>query len=192
MSPPPTDAPVSPCLPAPPDLGVSTWFRQEVHPHDAQLKAYLRGSFPAVRDVEDVVQESYLRIWKAKALHPIDSAKAFLFQVARHLALDHVRRNKINPVDQRDDLQDLHVAQTAPSVLEQLSEQEKFRFLTEAIAELPPRCRAVILLCKVRGYTHRQTAAELQISEKTVNEQVLRGVKRLGEILRARGLDSQF
>ena len=31
------------------------WFNNEVHAHDAQLRAYLRLSFPSVRDVEDVV-----------------------------------------------------------------------------------------------------------------------------------------
>jgi DNA-directed RNA polymerase specialized sigma24 family protein len=71
--------------------GQTRWFTEEVHPHDASLKAYLRGSFPSVRDVDDVVQESYLRIWKARAIHPISSARAFLFRIARHLALDTLR-----------------------------------------------------------------------------------------------------
>src|SRR5687767_3921161 len=57
----------------------SQWFADEVHVHESQLKSFLRGSFPAVRDVDDVVQESYLRIWKARAAQPIDSARAFLF-----------------------------------------------------------------------------------------------------------------
>lgn len=63
------------------------WFANEVHAHASQLKAYLRGAFPSVRDVDDVVQESYLRIWKARAIHPIESAKTFLFTIARRVAL---------------------------------------------------------------------------------------------------------
>lgn len=54
----------------------SKWFKEEVHLHDGQLKSWLKGTFPSVRDVDDVVQESYLRIWKAKATEPINSAKA--------------------------------------------------------------------------------------------------------------------
>lgn len=38
----------------------SAWFTDEVQPHDVSLKAYLRGSFLTVRDVDDIVQESYL------------------------------------------------------------------------------------------------------------------------------------
>src|SRR5688500_14989442 len=40
------------------------WFVDEVHTHDIALKRYLRSSFPALHDVEDIAQESYLRIWK--------------------------------------------------------------------------------------------------------------------------------
>jgi RNA polymerase sigma-70 factor (ECF subfamily) len=63
------------------------------------LKAWIAGQFPAVKaDVEDVVQESYLRIWKVRLHRPIASAKAFLFTIARHLALDQIRRGKISPI----------------------------------------------------------------------------------------------
>jgi RNA polymerase sigma-70 factor (ECF subfamily) len=76
------------------------WFADEVHRHELALKAYLRGSFPSVRDIDDVVQESYLRVWRARLAHPIHSTKSFLFQVARHLALDLVRRDRVSPIDQ--------------------------------------------------------------------------------------------
>src|SRR5438876_12279709 len=60
----------------------SRWFAAEVHAHERSLRAYLRGAFPSVRDVDDVVQESYVRVWKARLAHPIQSARSFLFQVA--------------------------------------------------------------------------------------------------------------
>ena len=68
------------------------WFTEEVQPDGPQLRSYLRGSFPTVRVLDDVVQESCLRVWKSRATRPIQSAKAFLFAVARRLALDLVRR----------------------------------------------------------------------------------------------------
>ena len=71
------------------------WFTEQVQPHDANLRGYLRGSFPAMDEVDDVVQESYLRLWKARAVQPIKSGKAFLFRVARNLALDLLRRRRL-------------------------------------------------------------------------------------------------
>jgi len=68
----------------PHDASRARWFEEQVQPQGAQLKSYLRGSFPSIEDVDDIVQESYLRIWKARAAQPIESARAFLFRVARN------------------------------------------------------------------------------------------------------------
>ena len=54
------------------------WFTEEVHRHERSVRSYLHHSFPAVREVEDLVQESCLRVWRAKSARPIQSAKAFL------------------------------------------------------------------------------------------------------------------
>src|SRR5687768_13764521 len=58
---------------------------------------------------KDVVQECYLRIWKAKAQQPIVSAKAFLFRVARNVVLDGLRRSYISPIAPVGDLAALAV-----------------------------------------------------------------------------------
>lgn len=168
------------------------WFAEQVHPHDSRLKAYLRGSFPAVRDVDDVVQESYLRLWKARALHPVQSAQAFLFTVARNVALDLLRRNRNSPIVAVGDLSALPVLEEGPGVVGAVSAEEKVRLLAKVLATLPPRSRDVIMLCKLQGLTHREAAARLGIAEKTVDEHLLRGLKRLGEQLRRHGGADHF
>ena len=168
------------------------WFADEVHPHDAQLKAYLRGSFPAVRDVDDVVQESYLRIWKARAAEPIQSAKAFLFQVARHLALDFVRRERNSPIERTSDLGALHVVDTKPGVVETIGRAEKIRLLADAIDALPSRCREIFILRRLKCIPQKDVAARLGLSERTVEVQVLRGLRKCEDYLRARGVRGLF
>jgi RNA polymerase sigma factor (sigma-70 family) len=170
----------------------SRWFANEVQAHEASLRSYLHGSFPRVRDVDDVVQESYLRIWRTRAAEPIRSARAFLFRVARNIALDLVRRNKNSPITAVGDLAELPVIEDKRGVAETISIDEKVALLADAIAALPPRCRQVVMLCKLKGLTHREAAAELGISERTVDEQILRGLKRLDEELRKRGVSSCF
>ena len=164
------------------------WFAEEVHPHDAQLKAYLRSAFPTVREVDDVVQESYLRIWRSRAVQPIHSAKAFLFKVARHVALNLVNRQRGSPVIGVGDLEALTVMDTRPGVVETVSRNDKLRFLVLALATLPPRCREITVLRKLKGLPQKEVAARLGIAEKTVEEQVARGVKRCEEYLRRRGI----
>ncbi len=164
------------------------WFAQEVQPHDAQLKAYLRHAFPAVRDVEDLVQESYLRIWRSRAAQPIHSAKAFLFRVARNLALNLVDRQRASPVVVVGDLARLPVLEDRPGIVETVGKNEKLQLLVQALATLPPRCREITVLRKLKGIPQKQIAADLGIAEKTDEEQVARGVKRCEEYLRRRGV----
>ena len=164
------------------------WFADEVHPHDAQLKAYLRRSFPAIFDVEDVVQESYLRIWTSRAAQPIHSAKSFLFKVARHVALNLVQRQRTSPVVMVENLSALPVLEDRPGVAETVGKDEKLRLLVQALADLPPRCREITILRKLKGVPQREIATQLGIAEKTVEEQVSRGVRRCEHYLRRRGV----
>jgi len=164
------------------------WFAEEVRSHDLTLKAYIRGSFPAVRDVDDVVQESYLRVWRARTARPIASAKAFLFQVARRLAIDSVRRERHHFVGDARDLDAAAVSRARPEVDPTAIAEERARLLADAIETLPGRCREIFILRKLQDFSQRDTAARLGLSERTVEVQVARAMKRCGEYLRRRGV----
>jgi RNA polymerase sigma factor (sigma-70 family) len=166
----------------------SEWFRDEVHRHEPSLRSYLHGAFPAVRDVDDVVQESFLRIWRARASQPIRSARGFLFQVARRLAIDLVRRDRVSPVDRGTDLATIEVADEAVDAASALSTQEKIRLLADALEDLPAKCREVVVLRKIQFLSQRETAERLGLSERTVESQLARGIRRCEQYLRRRGL----
>ncbi|MGH7958299.1 MAG: RNA polymerase sigma factor [Opitutaceae bacterium] len=182
-----------PIAPEPsPSVDQSRWFAEEVHAHDASLKSYLRGSFPTVRDVDDVVQESYLRIWKARAAQPIRSARAFLFTVARRLALDSIRRERTSLIDAVGDLSRLRVLYERPDAAEAAGMQEKIRLLADAVESLPARCREVVVLRKIQGIPQKEVATMLSLSEKTVESHFTRGMKRCEAHLRERGVCGLF
>lgn len=168
------------------------WFTEEVHSHDAQLKSYLRGAFPSVRDVDDVVQESYLRIWKVRATQPIRSAKAFLFTVARNLALKVVRKNGNAPFVPLSDLAALRVMDEEGNAAEAACVQEKIDLLADAVMALPPGCREIIILRKLQGLPQKEVARQLGLSERTVESQVRIGVRRCLAYLQRRGLTNFY
>ena len=169
------------------------WFSEEVQPHEPSLRAYLRASFPSVAvDIDDVVQTSYLRIWRKRAEEPIQSAKAFLFTIARHLAVDLIRREQRSPIESVGDLATLDVIDEKASTADTVSHAERVRLLVEAIDALPPRCREVMILRKLKFLPQREVAERLGISEAGVEIQLTRGLARCRDHLRQRGIASFY
>ena len=164
------------------------WFVEQVHPHDAHLKAYLRSSFPSVRDLDDVVQESYFRVWHRQVSRPIESVKAFLFKVARHIALDELRHERRSPIRPVADLAMLGVAEETPTSAETACTNEEISALLDAIDVLPGRCRDIFILRKLHGVSQKEIARRMGISEKTIEVQIGRGTLRCEQFLRQRGI----
>lgn len=162
------------------------WFAEDVYAHDSSLKTYLRGSFPSVRDVDDLVQESYLRVWQARAKQPIRSAKAFLFTVARRLALDFVRHEHRSPIIGVTDLDQLFVLNKAPDAADAAATSQEIELLVEAMDSLPARCREIFLLRRIQGVSQKDIAVRLGLSEQTVQVQAARGLRKIEEYMTRR------
>jgi RNA polymerase sigma-70 factor (ECF subfamily) len=180
---------VTPTIPEQAPAAVRTdagWFAQEVHAHEASLRGYLKSAFPAMRDVDDIVQESFLRIWRRRAVEPVRSAKAFLFRVARNLALNTVRRERRSPIRPVTDFDALFVLDDRPNAAEAASREQELEMLVEAIEALPARCREIFILRRLQGVSQKEIAARLGLSEQTVQVQAARGLRRCEEHLRRR------
>ena len=174
----------------PPPTDQARWFAEEVHPHRSASRAYVQRAFPSVRDVDDVVQDSLLRIWTTRASRQIGCARAFLFKIARNRALDLLRHDQASPFVGVRDLAALSVAEDAPPPSDALSTTEQIELVADAIADLPDRCREIVVLRKLSGLSQREVATRLGLSERTVEVQVARGARRCAEFLRRRGLSA--
>lgn len=166
----------------------SRWFSEEVLPHEASLRAYLRARFPSLRDFDDLVQESYARLLKARERGVVSSTKSFLFATARNAALDLFRRRHVVAIDGIANLEHLPVLEDSPGAAEILNHQQELLLLAEAVESLPARCRQVLVLQKIDGLSYKEIGARLGISENTVNAQLTLGVMRCREYLRRRGV----
>lgn len=181
------DAPRTESSPASP-AALNEWFAVEVHPHESHLRSYLRRAFPTVRDVDDVVQESYLRLWRKQRAQPMESARAFLFRIARNFAIDLLREDRRAPAADLGISGVETVVDDGAETLEQIRARELEEILTDALDALTARHRQIVTLCKLQCLPHAAVAARLGISEKTVNEHLYRGLQRLGDELRRRGV----
>jgi RNA polymerase sigma factor (sigma-70 family) len=164
------------------------WFTQELLPHEPMLRAWLRNRFPSLPDIDDLVQEAYTRVLRARAAAPIASPKAFLFATARNVALDLCRREQVAGLQSITEMEKQSVLEDVPGALETVSRHQELELLTQAIQSLPERCRQVLTLRKIYGLSQKEIAAQLGISEHTVEAQVGNGMRRCADFLARYGL----
>lgn len=172
----------------PNDSEQTRWFVEEVQAHEPSLRSWLRGLFPSLPDMDDVVQESYVRLIRAREAGKISHAKAYLFTTARNAARDFFRRRKIVSIEAVGDMADSNVLDDRPGVADAVSKQQELDLLAEAVRGLPDRCRQTLTLRLLYGLSHKEIAAELKVSEHTVKAQLAKGMRRCAEFFEDHGL----
>lgn len=155
----------------------STWFVDEVLPHETDLRNWIAKRFSVITDVDDLVQEAYARLIKTHESGPIVNPRAFLFVVTRNLAMNRIRRyNK--GVAKTDDFDPINVVDQSIIPSEEAAQSEEVQILIQAIQSLPDRCRQVMTLRKIYGLTQKEVSKVLGISENTVETQGTIGLKK--------------
>jgi RNA polymerase sigma-70 factor (ECF subfamily) len=166
----------------------SRWFAEEIQPHEPALRAWLRNRFPSLSDIDDLIQETYAKLFRARKAGKISETRPYLFATARNTASGICRHNRIIPFEPLAETDGLNVVEEKPRVDEAVSRDQELAMLAEAISVLPTRCRQVLTLRKLHGLSHREIARQLGISENTVNAHAALGVLRCREYLQARGV----
>jgi RNA polymerase sigma-70 factor (ECF subfamily) len=165
----------------------SRWFTAELAPHEQSLRAYLRGLVNP-SEIDDIVQETYVRLLRAHERGSITSPRGLLFATARNAARDLFRRRTTANTISVADVADSRVIDNAPNAAENASRHQETDLLAAAIAELPPRCREILVLRKFENLSHREIAKKLGISEHTVESQLTKGLHRCVEFFARHGL----
>jgi RNA polymerase sigma factor (sigma-70 family) len=136
------------------------------------LRRRVRSSF----DVQDLAQETYLRLLRTRDLSEVRNPQAYLLQVAKHVALewcDRQPRSDSTVVLDEDMLVDNQLPEL--EVDARLSQQR----LEKTLASLSPMMRAVVLLRLRDERSYQEIAADLRISERQVRRYLARGYERL-------------
>lgn len=164
------------------------WFAEEVQPCEPTLRAYLQRRFPTLGEVDDVVQESYLKLLRQRTAGNFRFARGTLFTVARNLALDIFRRRRRAPFVADAGHLARQVPVESPGIAEAACLDQELALLAEALEALPPQCREVLTLRKFHGLSHREISRRLGLSERRVNHEVGNGIRRCADYLQARGI----
>jgi RNA polymerase sigma-70 factor (ECF subfamily) len=166
----------------------SRWFAENLQPHEQAVRAYLTFRYPWLRDQDDVLQESYVRVLRARKAGLIKDTRAFLFTTARNAAIDLFRRRSRYEHVELTDVTQLPVLDDTPQVGEALDHHQRQEMLAEALETLPDRCREVVRLRFQENLSYKQIAERLGITTDTVKVQLGRGVRRCAAFFSARNL----
>jgi RNA polymerase sigma-70 factor (ECF subfamily) len=132
------------------------------------------------REIEDIVQETYVRVCQIEETAGIRTPKSYLFKTARNLALDFAKRSESRLSEQwlDADWAPSDGSQCVDSTFEHVTSSEEFAHFCEAVRLLPVQVRRAFVLRKVYGYSQKEIARQMRLSENTVEKHIAQGIKR--------------
>lgn len=145
-----------------------------------------RLAFRLVREEEaaqDLVQNVFLQLWKKRQEIEFGPAtKSYLYKATTHAALNYLEQQK------RRLMRHQEITKSAPQEttedLESLALQELQVHIQQAIDRLPPKCRVIFLLSRQEGLPYKQIAEQLDLSLKTVENQMGIALEKLRQDLK--------
>lgn len=147
--------------------------------HWSPLLAYINAIVGRSDDAEDVVQETFLRLWEHRAdWNASGSVRSLLYRIGRNLALNEQRRSDVRFRLRRAVLFD-EAERGNPTPVDVLERHELASALDQAIRLLPARRREVFELRSLHGLSVRETAEVMNISPQTVKNQMSSAAEEL-------------
>lgn len=134
-------------------------------------------------DAEESIQDMFVRLWEKTPDVNIDtSLKAYLYTSARNYTLNAIKkqqieRNYLNEYSENGELQESD---------EKMSEAEIGQLIQLGVDTLPEKCREIFILCKQEGLTYEEIAEYLNISKKTIDNQMGIALRKLRDYLQPR------
>ena len=146
------------------------WFDQWMEAYRSALQRYVQRVCPPGLDVDDIVQEVFLRVWRSAEPDAVENPRAYLMVAARNTIVDLLRKHR--------------EASSGGAAAELDNPQRKgtldFCELTlaieRAISELPEKCRAVFMLCRYDGLSTTEISQRMKISERMVQKHLARAL----------------
>ena len=147
--------------------------------YNRHWKYLFTASFNMLRDRDesmDVCQVVFLWLWEHRQTLSIKtSVRGYLYSSVKYKIANVIRRGKVR----ESFFEELKQADLASFEENELEIKELQALITNLVNELPQKCKEVFQLSRNENMTHKQIAEKLGISEKTVDDHILRALKKL-------------
>lgn len=150
------------------------------------MKRFAKEYVSSEEDAENIVHDVFLEIWEKRDALSFDiNLVAFLFTSIKNKCIDHLRHKiiveKAVQIIQEDQVVDLQMKINSLKAFEHdiFSDSNIESLLEEALNSLPQKCREIFIKSKIEGKKHKEIADELNISIKTIENQMTIAYKKL-------------
>lgn len=145
-----------------------------------QLINFAASYLPDISDAEEIIQTVFVELWENRQqLDPQRFAKNYLYKITVNKVFNHLKRKVI----ERKYLQyvDALEMNTFNEAEKKIHHEELDSILQQLLQQLPEQQRKIFYLSRWEGLSHKEIAEQLQISVRTVENQVYRAVKYIRE-----------
>lgn len=130
---------------------------------------------------EEIVSDVFIRVWnRRESLDQVDNIRMYLYVSVRNFCINHIRAQKPTVVFDLENIPENMVNISVPDPLQITIARQLNHRIIEAITHLPPKCRLIFKMAKEDGLKIKEIAELLQISPKTVENQLTIAVKKMG------------
>ncbi len=153
-------------------------FEKVYFEYAKDLKRFLYLKFQDLETAEDVMQDTFLKLWKNCHKVSFEKVKSYLFTLANNAFLDIKKHEKVVR-KHRENNNFSHSTSESPEYL--MIEEEFLKKIEKAIENLTDKQRAVFILGKIEKKKYKEIAAELGISIKAVEKRMVSALAKIRE-----------
>lgn len=154
--------------------------------YHARLVSFSQSIIQNRESAEEVVSDVFLKIWSNRnALSRIENFHLYIYIITKNLSVNRLLKQKKEKTFSIDDaVVELKSIYLDPEQM--MMTAEMFKRIRQAIGQLPPRCQLIFKLVKEDGLKYREVAELLNLSVKTIENQMTIALKKIGQSIHFR------
>lgn len=171
------------------DEDVVEWVTSNFLPFEAELRGMLGRVCASAAEVDDVIQETYYKVLQMASMDHVREPRGFLVRISKNIVIDRMRRDAVVSIESMANLEELEIADSAPSPERVALARAELRWVIGLIANLPDRCKEVFRARRIYGLSQIETAETLGITEGIVEKETMRGMALISDMIARVGVD---
>ncbi len=153
----------------------NTWFRRLFEEHHKYIRNFIYYLSGDLSLADDLTQDVFLLAWEERDKIKNETAKSYLFTIAKNNYFGHHRKKAI-----RLNFSSTLINESNNESPEFIMELKEFdQKLQSAIAEIPDKTRAIFLMSRIDQMTYSEIAAVMQLSNKAVEKHMSKALQLL-------------